>query len=59
MHMEYKANLVRINDVLSNPDKYVPSTRADAVPVTMEALLDEKRHIKKEMDRIVSDIEAL
>lgn len=59
IHMEYKANLIHINEVLSSPEKYIVSSRADACPVTIEALLDEKRQIKKEMDRIVSDIEEL
>ncbi|KAF2994068.1 hypothetical protein E8E13_002557 [Curvularia kusanoi] len=59
VHMEYKANLIYINEILSNPNMYIASKRPDACSVTIEALLDEKRQIKQEMDRIVSDIEEL
>lgn len=59
IHMEYKANLIHINEVLSNPERFVVSKRSDACPITIEALLDEKRQIKQQMDLIVSDIEEL
>ncbi|KAF1836076.1 hypothetical protein BDW02DRAFT_494504, partial [Decorospora gaudefroyi] len=59
MHMEYKANLLRINDVLATPHKYVASEHVEAVPVIVEPLLDEKHQIKRQMDLIVKDIEEL
>lgn len=57
--MEYKSNVIRINDVILKPEKYVIADRTDAVAVTIEALLNERMQIKKQMDEIVHNIEEL
>ena len=58
-HLEYKSILARLNDALSNQEKYVTSAGEDAIPVTIKALVFERSQLKREMDLIVKEIEDL
>lgn len=60
MYMAYKLNVGFLQDVISMPAKYqVSSTGLDPVKITVEALLAEKKAMKKEMQSIVRQIDIL
>ncbi|KAK4870831.1 hypothetical protein LT330_000068 [Penicillium expansum] len=58
-HLEYKSNLARLNNALSNPERYIAATGENAIPVTIKSLVFERSRLKLEMDCIVKEIEDL
>lgn len=60
MYMVYKTNVGVLQDVISTPEAYeVNSAGLNPVKITVEALLAEKKAMKKEMQAIVRQIDIL
>ena len=59
--MGYKSNLSHIQAVLSNPQAYQRSTTGDiyAIDPNIEDLLETRKILKAEMNRMVAAIEIL
>ena len=59
MYIEYKTNLLVVNDAMRHPEHYEESKREDHVFLTVESLVKERRLLKAEMAKIVGRIELL
>ncbi|MCJ1388514.1 hypothetical protein MMC18_001361 [Xylographa bjoerkii] len=59
MYIEYKYNLLIVNDAIRHPDKYQISLRPDFIDVTVDDLVKERKKLKREMVKIVKYIEDL
>ena len=59
MFMEYKSNIVIVNDAIRHPEKYQISSRNDYVDLSIDALVTERQKLKQEMSKIVKQIEIL
>jgi hypothetical protein len=59
MYMEYKSNLARLQDVLSNPNAYKLAPVSDPIDIKVNGLVEERKNMKKAMKRIVHEIDIL
>ena len=59
MYIEYKGNLLILNDAIRHQDRYEESQRPDRIDLALGALIDARRALRAEMGKIVSNIEAL
>jgi hypothetical protein len=57
--LEYKSNLLIINDAINQPSLYAEAARPDAVSVTIETLIEERKKTKLEMRNIAAIIHTL
>ncbi|KAA8897744.1 hypothetical protein FN846DRAFT_992263 [Sphaerosporella brunnea] len=58
-YMEWKNNLARIQDVLANPSTYQASAVDQAIEVSVDDLVSERKKMKKQMANIVEEIDKL
>jgi hypothetical protein len=59
MYIEYKSNLLIINDAIRHVDRYSVSHRADAVKVDLDNMIKARKSLRGEMAKIVNRIEML
>lgn len=57
--IEYKSNLLLLNNAIRHPEQYRPSSVEDAVPVDLKTMVNERRMLKAQMERMVHRIELL
>ncbi|KAK6446217.1 hypothetical protein FP744_10002466 [Trichoderma asperellum] len=59
MYMEYKGNLLLLNDAIHNQDRYERSSRPDGVDMELSSLIEARKLLRLGMIKIVRKIEAL
>lgn len=59
MYIEYKGNLIILNDAIRHQDDYERSPRPDGVEMALSKLIEARKSLRGEMTKIVRKIEAL
>lgn len=59
MYMKHKQNLIKLQAVLANPDRYRMAPTNNALNITMADLIKERKALKREMAVIVEQIDEL
>ena len=57
--LEYKTNVLHINDAINDPSKYEVVSHVDAVALDIESLVKERKATKDEMRKIVDIIHTV
>jgi len=58
-YMEFKHNIEKIQEIIAAPGRYKPSPSKTAIPVDIEALVEERRGMRDEMKKISRIIDEL
>ncbi|RKK82191.1 hypothetical protein BFJ71_g15337 [Fusarium oxysporum] len=59
MYIEYKGNLLILNDAIRHTDRYEVSKDPRAVGMSIDSLIEARKHLRAEMNKIVGNIEIL
>ncbi|KAL9564490.1 hypothetical protein ACKAV7_010942 [Fusarium commune] len=59
MYIEYKGNMLILNDAIRHRDRYEASEDTDAVDMSMNSLINARTSLRAEMSKIVGKIEIL